>query len=90
MAEMKGIGYRVAATIQSVKGHCNAGHKLGQWRVLGNCCTAPGNGKELLAGVKGSLSSITRGQQQINPTPYQGYRKITGTYELPKQHEIKL
>jgi uncharacterized repeat protein (TIGR04076 family) len=30
MAEEKRIGYRVVGTIKGVKGHCNAGHFVGQ------------------------------------------------------------
>jgi uncharacterized repeat protein (TIGR04076 family) len=30
MAEEKKIGYRVVGTIKSVKGHCSAGHTVGQ------------------------------------------------------------
>lgn len=30
MAEEKRFGYRVVGTIKSVKGHCNAGHTVGQ------------------------------------------------------------
>jgi uncharacterized repeat protein (TIGR04076 family) len=30
MAEEKRIGYQVVGTIKSIKGHCNAGHKVGQ------------------------------------------------------------
>ena len=40
MAEVKGIGYRVVGTIKSVKGHCNAGHKVGQQLELSGHNTA--------------------------------------------------
>jgi len=30
MAEEKRIGYQVVGRIKSIKGHCNAGHKVGQ------------------------------------------------------------
>ena len=40
-------------------------------------------------GIKGGGSSktlfMTRGKQQINPTTFQGYLRMTGTYELPKK-----
>jgi len=40
MAEVKGIGYRVVGTIKSVKGHCNAGHKVGEQLELSGHNTA--------------------------------------------------
>jgi hypothetical protein len=39
-------------------------------------------------GVKGGGTSktifMTRGKQQLNPTTFQGYLRMTGTFELPK------
>ena len=40
-------------------------------------------------GIKGGGTSktlfMTRGKQQINPTTFQGYLRMTGTFELPKK-----
>lgn len=40
MAEVKGIGHRVVGTIKSVKGTCNAGHKVGDRLELSGHNTA--------------------------------------------------
>lgn len=40
MAQDPGIGKKVVATITSVKGHCNAGHQVGE--TIDICCHNPG------------------------------------------------
>jgi len=44
-----------------------------------------GKWKGITGGGKSKFIFMTRGKQQINPTTFQGYTRITGTYELPKK-----
>ena len=44
-----------------------------------------GKWKGITGGGKGKFIFMTRGKQQISPTTFQGYLRMTGTYELPKK-----
>jgi hypothetical protein len=44
-----------------------------------------GKWKGISGGGKGKFIFMTRGKQQITPTTFQGYLKMTGTFELPKK-----
>jgi len=44
-----------------------------------------GKWKGISGGGKGKFIFMTRGKQQINPTTFQGYLRMIGTYELPKK-----
>jgi hypothetical protein len=43
-----------------------------------------GKWKGISGGGKGKFIFMTRGKQQISPTTFQGYLRMTGTFELPK------
>lgn len=44
-----------------------------------------GKWKGISGGGKGKFIFMTRGKQQINPSTFQGYLRMIGTYELPKK-----
>ncbi len=44
-----------------------------------------GKWKGIKGGGTGKTLFMTRGKQQINPTTFQGYLRMTGTFELPKK-----
>jgi hypothetical protein len=43
-----------------------------------------GKWKGITGGGTGKFIFMTRGKQQMNPTTFQGYLRMTGTFELPK------
>ena len=51
------------------------------WKFL----SGTGKWKGITGGGKGKFIFMTRGKQQISPTTFQGYLRMTGTYELPKK-----
>jgi hypothetical protein len=51
------------------------------WKFL----QGTGKWKGITGGGKGKFIFMTRGKQQISPTTFQGYLRMTGTYELPKK-----
>jgi hypothetical protein len=57
-----------------------AGVFEGTWKFV----HGTGKWKGIRGGGSGKTLFMTRGKQQINPTTFQGYLRMTGTFELPK------
>jgi len=53
----------------------------GTWKFL----FGTGKWKGITGGGKSKFVFMTRGKQQISPTTFQGYLRMTGTYEFPKK-----